>query len=218
LADRVESINREGVGAVKRAVGDEVVVSLSCGPTGRILVPYGDCEPEVVYESYRQQIGFAVDAGVDAVTVETMIDLEEAKLAVKAAKSVSTALPVLATMTFDPTPRGFFSVMGVSIEKAARGLDEAGADVIGSNCGNGIEKMVEIAGEFTRVSRIPVLIQANAGLPELRDGVAVYPESPAFMAERTAKLVDLGVAVIGGCCGTTPEHIRAFRQVVDRLV
>jgi 5-methyltetrahydrofolate--homocysteine methyltransferase len=218
LGDHLETINRNGVAAVKRAVGDRAVVSLSCGPTGRILEPYGDAKPDAVYESYEQQFGFAVEAGIDAVTVETMIDLEEAKLAVKAAKSVSKSLPVLATMTFDSTPRGFFSVMGVSIEKAARGLEEVGADGIGSNCGNGIEKMVEIAKEFKRVSTLPILIQSNAGLPELQDGRAVYPESPKFMAEKAAELVDLGVAVIGGCCGTTPEHIRLLRRLVDGLL
>jgi 5-methyltetrahydrofolate--homocysteine methyltransferase len=217
LRGRVEQINRNAVAAVQKAVAKRAVVSLSCGPTGMILKPYGDAEPEAVYESFEQQIGIAVDAGVDTITVETMIDLEEAKLAVKAARSVSGSIPILATMTFDPTPRGFFTVMGTGIEKAARGLEEAGADVVGSNCGNGIEKMVEIARELKKVSKLPILIQSNAGLPELRDGAAVYPESPAFMAEKAKELVDLGVEVIGGCCGTTPEHISALRQMVDGL-
>lgn len=215
LGDHVEDINLNAINAVKSVAPNQGVVSMSCGPTGMILKPYGDADPETVYESFQQQLAIAIDAGADAVTVETMIDLEEAKLAVKAAKSLSDSLPVMATMTFDDTPKGFYTIMGVSIEKAAQGLEAAGADVVGSNCGNGIETMVEIAREFTKVTHLPLLIQANAGLPELRDGAAVYPETPDFMAEKAEELVEMGVAVIGGCCGTTPRHIRVLRQMVD---
>jgi 5-methyltetrahydrofolate--homocysteine methyltransferase len=217
LGDEVEEVNRNAVAAARNAAAGRAFVSLSCGPTGMILKPYGDAEPDALYESFEQQIGIGVDAGVDAVTVETMIDLEEAKLAVKAARSVSDSIPVLATMTFDVTPRGFFTVMGTSIEKASHGLEDVGADVVGSNCGNGIEKMVAIAREFKKVANLPILIQSNAGLPELRDSTAVYPESPEFMRDKAKELVDLGVEVIGGCCGTTPEHIRALRQMIDGL-
>jgi len=129
---------------------------------------------------------------------------------------LAPGLPVVATMTFDPTPRGYFTIMGVSVEQAVNGLAEAGADVVGSNCGNGIEKMVEIARELRRHSRLPIAIQANAGLPESRAGQVVYPESPEFMAGRLPELVELGVAVIGGCCGTTPDHIRAMKSALAR--
>jgi 5-methyltetrahydrofolate--homocysteine methyltransferase len=196
--------------------GDKAFVSASCGPSGKLLVPYGDTEPDVIFESFRRQLEAAVEAGVDVVCVETMTDLAEASLAIKAARSVSSTVPIMATMTFDPGPRGYFTVMGVSVEAAAKGLEEAGADIVGSNCGNGIEKMVEIAGELKRFTKLPILIQSNAGMPELRDGVPVYPESPEFMAEKAKALVDMGVAVIGGCCGTTPEHIRALRAMVDQ--
>ena len=215
LGDHVEDINRNAIGAVKSVAPEQGIVSMSCGPTGMILKPYGDADPEAVYESFQQQLAIAVEAGADAVTIETMIDLEEAKLAVKAAKSVSGSIPIMATMTFDETPKGFYTIMGVSIEKAAQGLGAAGADVVGSNCGNGIETMVEIAREFTKVTDLPLLIQANAGLPELRDGSAVYPETPEFMAEKAKELVEMGVAVIGGCCGTTPQHIEVLRQMLD---
>lgn len=215
LGDHIEDINRNAVEAAKKVAPEHGVISVSCGPTGMILKPYGDADPEDVYESFRQQLTIAVDAGADAVTVETMIDLEEAVLAVKAAKSVSDDLPVMATMTFDPTPKGFFTIMGVSIEKAAQGLSAAGASVVGSNCGNGIEKMVEIAREFTKVTDLPILIQANAGLPELREGSPVYPETPEFMADKARELVEMGVALIGGCCGTTPDHIRALKQMIE---
>jgi len=167
--------------------------------------------------SFRRQMSALVAAGVDAVLVETMTDLAEARLAVRAAKAVSPALPVLATMTFDPTPRGFFTVMGVTVAAAAAGLAEAGADAVGSNCGNGIVQMVAIAKEFRRHTALPLVIQANAGMPKLVEGRLEYDESPAFFAEQARELAAIGVAVIGGCCGTTPAHIAALRAMVDAL-
>jgi 5-methyltetrahydrofolate--homocysteine methyltransferase len=105
--------------------------------------------------------------------------------------------------------------MGVTIEQAAKGLAEAGADIIGSNCGNGIKNMVAIATEFRKHTDLPVIIQSNAGLPEMREGRVVYTESPDFMADEARSLLAAGVAILGGCCGTTPEHIAAFRRLVD---
>ncbi len=119
-------------------------------------------------------------------------------------------------MTFNSTPRGFFTAMGETVERAAAGLEDAGADVVGSNCGNGIDRMVEIAREFKTHSSLPVIIQSNAGLPEQRNGELFFPETPEFMASRVDELMAAGVAVIGGCCGTGPEHIREFRAAVDR--
>jgi 5-methyltetrahydrofolate--homocysteine methyltransferase len=144
-----------------------------------------------------------------------MGDLTEATRAVKAAKDLAPGVPVMATMTFEPTPRGYFTVMGVSVEKAIAGLEAAGADVVGSNCGTGIEDMVSIARAMTRATRLPLLIQPNAGLPQTRDGQVVYDETPASMAARVPELLDLGVVIVGGCCGTTPDHIRAIRRAVD---
>ena len=216
LADRTEEINRRGVEALRSAIGARAYVSASVGPTGKILKPYGDTAPEAISESFLRQIGALIEAGADLICVETMMDLTEATLAVAAARSLSTGIPIMATMTFDATPRGFFTMMGTTVEQAAAGLLEAGADVIGTNCGNGIEKMVEIAREFDRVSKLPIVIQSNAGLPQNRAGEVVYPETPEFMADEAAQLIDIGVAVIGGCCGTGPDHIRALRSLVDR--
>jgi len=121
----------------------------------------------------------------------------------------------MASMTFDSTPRGFFTIMGVTVEHAVVGLLEAGADVVGSNCGNGIEKMIEVAREFRKHTDRPILIQSNAGVPELKQGQVVYRESPDFMANQASALLDIGVSIIGGCCGTTPDHIRSLRATVD---
>lgn len=215
LAGLAAGINAAAVAAVRRAVGRRAYVSGSCGPSGRLLKPYGDVGEEEMRDSFREQMAALAAAGVDLICVETMTDLREARLAVAAARSAAPGVPVMATMTFDATPRGFFTVMGASIEAACAGLADAGADLIGSNCGNGSARMIEIAAEFRRHGRLPVVIQSNAGLPELRQGAAVYPETPADLAQAARGLKALGVAVIGGCCGTTPEHTRAMRRALD---
>jgi 5-methyltetrahydrofolate--homocysteine methyltransferase len=215
LGADAEAINREAVLAVSKVADERAYVAGSCGPSGALLKPHGDTDPTDVYNSFRTQMEFLIAAGVDCVCVETMIDLEEAKLAVLAAKDVSPATPVTATMTFDPTPRGFYTIMGVSVAAAAAGLQEVGADAVGSNCGNGIENMIAIAKEFRSSSDLPLIIQANAGLPQTKGGKIVYDEAPEFMAQRARELVAAGVSIIGGCCGTTPDHISALRAMVD---
>ena len=210
-----DRVNRQAVEAVKRAVGGRALVSASVGPSGQLLEPYGDTSPDAVEEAFAEQIAVLASAGADVLCIETMGDLTEAVRAVKAAKAMAPGVPVMATMTFEPTSRGYFTVMGVSVEKAVAGLEAAGADVVGSNCGTGIEDLVSIARAMTRATRLPLLIQPNAGLPQSRDGQVVYDETPETMAARVPELLDLGVAIVGGCCGTTPEHTRAIRRAVD---
>ena len=217
LAEQTEEINLGAVQAVRRAIGDRAYVCACCGPSGKLLKPYGDTEPEVLARSFERQLRALVEAGIDAVNFETMIDLSEAEIAVKAAKAVAPNLTVVATMTFQPTRRGFFTIMGNTIAETARRLTAAGADVVGSNCGNGVELMVEIAGEFRKAGTMPISIRSNAGIPQLIAGKPVYPETPEFMAARVPDLVRAGVSIIGGCCGTTPEHIRAFRAALNLL-
>lgn len=215
LEDKTEEINESAVYNVRKVMGNRAYISGSCGPSGKILKPYGDTEPDALYRGFVRQMKALIGAGADMVTVETMTDLHEAALAVKAAKAVSPHTPVIATMTFDETPRGFYTVMGVTVQQAAAGLHDAGADVIGSNCGNGIENMIKIAREFKQVTALHVIIQSNAGKPEIRGNTVIYPETPEFFAEKTRELIDDGVSIIGGCCGTTPEHIHAVKNVVD---
>jgi 5-methyltetrahydrofolate--homocysteine methyltransferase len=213
LDGRTEEVNARAVQAARNAVGDRAYVSASCGPCGRILEPYGDTSAALVFESFRRQLRTLVAEGADLVCIETMTDLAEARLAITAARSVSSSIPVCATMTFDPTPKGFRTVMGVAIGQAADGLAEAGAQIIGSNCGNGIVLMTQIAQEFKRYTNLPVIIQSNAGIPTIEDGSLVYPETPEFMAEKSGELLKTGVKILGGCCGTTPEHIAALKRV-----
>jgi 5-methyltetrahydrofolate--homocysteine methyltransferase len=216
LDGKAEELNRAAVRIAKEArKGKEVYIYGSCGPSGRLLKPFGDTEPEAMFDSIKIQAAALIDEGVDLLVFETMTDLNEARLAIQAARSVSKDIPIAATMTFDKTPRGYFTIMGVTIAQAADGLAEAGADIIGSNCGNGIEKMIEIAAEFKKQTDKPVIIQSNAGLPVMKDGQITYSETPEFMKEKTAELLGLGVRIIGGCCGTTPEHILAFRNLID---
>ena len=214
LDGRTEEINRLAVEAVREAVDGRAYVSGSCGPCGEMLEPYGTASPDDVRASFERQMGALVAAGVDVLCIETMMDLAEARLAIEAARSVSADTPVMATMTFDPTPRGFYTMMGNDVAEAAKGLAEAGADVVGSNCGNGIENMVAIAREFRARTEMPLLIQSNAGLPQIVDGRAVYSETPEFMAEQARGFLEIGVEIVGGCCGTTPQHIQALRKAL----
>lgn len=192
-------------------------VAASCGPCGRLLEPYGDVTRDAVYDGFSRQMEVLLAAGVDTVFVETMTDLEEAKLAVRAVRDISPRVPVAAMMTFESTPRGFYTIMGISVADAARGLLEEGADAVGANCGTGIDEMTEIAREFRRHTEAPLVIQPNAGVPRTHGNRTIYDQSPSYMAVRARGLVEAGVAVIGGCCGTTPQHIRAIRDMVESL-
>jgi 5-methyltetrahydrofolate--homocysteine methyltransferase len=210
-----DRINRRAVEAVRRAVSGRALVSASVGPTGQLLEPFGDTSPDAVEAAFVEQVEALAAAGAGVICIETMGDLTEAARAVKAAKATAPGVPVMATMTFEPTPRGYFTVMGVSVEKAVAGLEAAGADVVGSNCGTGMGDMVEIARRMIRVARRPVLVQPNAGLPVSREGRVVYDETAETFAARVPELLELGVAIVGGCCGTTPDHTRAIRRAVD---
>ena len=214
-AEKTEDINKRAAEIARKGAGPDAFVAGSCGPTGEMLEPFGEADPDTLYSGFVRQMQGLADGGVDLFCIETMSDLQEACLAVKAAKSVAPHIPVAATMTFNRSSRGFFTMMGVSVEAAAAGLEEAGADILGSNCGNGIEEMVEIAHVFAKITSLPLLIQANAGQPVLKNGRTHYPETPEFFARHVEQMIHVGVGIIGGCCGTTPDHIRAIRGAVD---
>ena len=166
-----------------------------------------------MYDEFAEQIIALEEGGADAVMIETQMVLDEAEIAIKATRE-NTDLVVMATMVFDKGPRGFFTMWGTSPEDAATGLRDAGADVVGSNCGNGIDKMIEIAEQMRLVVDCPIIIQSNAGIPVYKAGEIIYPESPEYMAERYEKLAQIPVQILGGCCGTTPNHIRALVEAV----
>lgn len=216
LDDQTEAINTAAVEAVREVVHEDAYVGVSVGPCGELLEPYGEARADDVLAGYVRQLKAVVDVGVDLICIETMTDLTEAVLAVRAARLVAPDIPLAATMTFDETPSGYRTIMGVSVEDAARELSAAGADILGSNCGYGIEHLTGIAAEFRKHTKMPLQIRPNAGLPELKADGPVYTETPEFMAERLGRLLECGVNIVGGCCGTTPEHIVAMREALAR--
>jgi 5-methyltetrahydrofolate--homocysteine methyltransferase len=149
------------------------------------------------------------EAGVDAVLFETLRVMQEAEIAIAAAKE-HTGLPVMASMVFDRSTDGFATIMGLTPAEAMERLQQAGADVVGANCGNGVQDMVAVAREICGASSAYTIIHSNAGIPSIKDADIVYPESPDFMAPHFAELASMGVSIVGGCCGTGPEHIRAL--------
>ena len=215
LADRAEAINRAAVRAARSGVPKSTLVAASVGPTGRLLEPYGDTPPGDVLEAFRIQLAALASEGVDLVMIETMTDLAEALLALRAAREVAGDVPVAVTLTFEPTPSGYRTIMGTTVQEAVQALTADGADLLGSNCGLGSESMVEVAREFRKRTQLPLLIQPNAALPRLVGDLAVYPESPETMAMHARALLQGGVNIVGGCCGTTPAHIRALCTAVQ---
>ena len=220
LEDRTEELNEAGARlSLEGAPG--AVVTASVGPTGEFLAPLGDLSAEELRSAFYRQITALLKGGVKAVCIETMTAIEEAvcavQAAVQAAKALSYDTDIICTMTFDASPGGFKTMMGVDLKTAVRELSKAGADIIGSNCGNGIEQMIPITRELGKLSEKPILIQANAGLPKLRDGQTVFLQTPEDMAARVEELIKAGAFIIGGCCGTGPDHIRAIKTEVDRF-
>ena len=187
----------------------------SLGPTGEFLVPLGLISNQEMYDSFKNQALALEAGGADCVVIETMLDVDETSIAIQAVRE-NTNMLAMATMTFDLGPRGFFTMMGVTPEDAAKRLEQSGAQVIGANCGNGIERMIEISSKMRDSTDKPMMVSCNAGIPSLVSGEILYPESPEFMAEQLMKLKDVGVNIIGGCCGTSPEHIKALSHAINK--
>jgi 5-methyltetrahydrofolate--homocysteine methyltransferase len=215
LGDKVYELNKAAAEISRKAAGDKFVLG-SIGPTGKILM-MGEVTEEEIYDSYKEQCLALEAGGADAIIAETMSDIDEARLAVRAAKE-NTSCEVFCTMTFEKTVSGEFrTMMGVSPAEMVEILIEAGADLLGANCGNGIVNMIGIVDEIRKTNHsIPILIHANAGMPIYRDGATFFPESPEEMANFVPKLIETGANIIGGCCGTTPAHIHKVREVVDQ--
>ncbi len=217
FGDKVSAFNEAGA-RLSLEGAPTAVIAASVGPTGEFLEPLGEMTAEQMEATYSEQIAAIFRGGVKALCIETMTAVDEAACAIRAAKKLNPAVDVICTMTFDASPKGFFTMMGVNPAKAAEALTAAGADVVGANCGNGISNMIPIAAEFRKATNKPILIHANAGMPELVGGKTVFRETPDDMARRVKDLVDAGANIIGGCCGTTPAHIAAIRAAVDKLL
>ena len=211
LAARVKDINTAGVEISRRAAAGRALVFASIGPTGKLLITGETTEAEL-QAAFEEQANALAEAAANALVVETMADLEEARIAVQAAHR--TGLPVVACMVFDSGRDKDRTAMGATIEQAVESLLAAGADVIGANCGQGIAGFVNICKRFRAATTAPLWIKANAGMPELVNGRAVYRTTPEVFSSHISELRAAGANFIGGCCGTNPFFVRAVR---DRL-
>lgn len=209
LADRVAEINRAGVDISLRAAAGRAMVFASVGSSG-VMLMMGQVKENELKAAFADQVQAIAAAGADGIVIETMSDPVEASLAAAAAHE--TGLPVVACMTFDSGAKKDRTMMGATPEQAAELLSAAGADVVGSNCGHGIAGMVDVCRRLHAVTIGPIWIKANAGLPENVDGKTVYRQAPAEFASYVPQLVEIGAMFLGGCCGTTPEVIRAVAE------
>ena len=210
LQDRAFELNEAGASISREAAGEDHFVLGSIGPSGAIIM-MGEVPEEKVYDGFRIQVEALSKGGADAICIETMSEIAEACLAIRAAKEF-TDLEVVCTFTYQKTVHDYYrTMMGVSPAEMIVAVKEAGADIIGANCGIGFDQMVEIAKEIREADpSTPVLVQANAGIPIVKNNKTIFPETPEMMRPKIKELIKVGANIIGGCCGTTPEHIRVI--------
>ncbi len=212
LAEKCTQINEAAAKISRRAAGDKKWVLGSIGPSGKMLL-LGDVSSKEMAEGFKIQAQALARGGADAICIETMSAIDEAVLAIQAAKE-NTGCEVICTFTYQQAAHGTFrTMMGHSTAKTTAAALDAGADIIGTNCGYGMAQLIKITREIRQIdAAVPLLVHANAGLPHLRDGVEVFPETAEDMADQVGELLQAGANIIGGCCGTTPEHIRAIKN------
>ena len=217
LVARTAELNERGTAISKRAAGETALVFASIGPTGEFMAPLGTRGEEEFIACFAEQIEACVRGGADGLVIETMAALEEALAALRASREAAPGLPVVVSMTYSRGAKGPATMMGVGPARAAEALERAGADLVGSNCGSGTADMIEVVRHLRAKTSKPIWAKANAGAPKLVDGRTVFPETPEEMAGRVPELIRAGANVIGGCCGTTPAHIRAIASQVRNL-
>jgi 5-methyltetrahydrofolate--homocysteine methyltransferase len=214
FAGDVRKINRKGVELSRESAG-EVLVFASIGPTGELLKPLGDFEEADFIEVFSEQAKGLVEGKPDGIIIETMSDVKEALCALKAVRKISS-LPVGISFSFNKGHSGFATMMGLSPEQVSKTFVDKKIDIIGANCGSiTIEDMIDVARTMKKFISLPLWIKANAGLPLLKDKKTVYPQTPEEIISFVPELIEVGAKVVGGCCGTTPEHIKKIREKVD---
>jgi 5-methyltetrahydrofolate--homocysteine methyltransferase len=218
LAEQVVEINRRAAELARTAVDGNGWVLGSIGPFGGFLEPLGPTSASEALSLFEEQARALLEGGADGIAIETMTAKEELEVAIRAARAAGAPL-VVAMMTFGKTKNGYRTMMGVSPADAVEVASAAGADVVGSNCGQGLsmEEYAELVGQFRALTGKPVIIRPNAGQPDLFGAQVQYHQTPQMMADQICDLVRAGANIVGGCCGTTPEHIRLFGQVLRRL-
>jgi len=221
-ADRVVEINKAGVAITRQAFGDrDGFVLGDIGPFGGLLEPYGDFTEAQVRSAFEEQAGALVEGGADAIIIETQTSLEELLIGIESAQRAG-AKCIIGSMAYDVTLDGstFRTMMGVEPERAAEFMEEHGAHVVALNCGTGMdmERACTAVERYKSVSSLPVMVQPNAGKPRLVNMKVVYDETPDQMVCGLLPLLEAGANIVGSCCGSTPEHTRAFRKVMDEFL
>lgn len=208
VTEGMEEINRAGVRLARQASSAGQYVAASMGALGELLAPMGALSEDEAKAEFTRQAAILEDEGVDLFIIETIFDLNLAVCAVEAVGSV-TDKPIICSMTFKETPKGFFTIVGNRPEQSMARLVEAGAWAVGANCSMGSDTMVALAAQIRASVAVPVIIQPNAGLPErTTSGDVFYPEDESYFADNVKKIKALGVEIVGGCCGTTPAYIK----------
>lgn len=215
LKTDVAEVNRSGVKSAKNAAGEDGYVLGDIGSTAQMLEPYGTCKEEDLYNTFKEQASILSDGGVDGFIIETMFDLREALCAVRACRDVSK-IPVIASLSFQTVKNGGRTMMGNSAEECAKRLTEEGADAVGANCGDlDPKEMAEVVSIMKKSTTLPIAAQPNAGKPNLKGGKVSYME-PELYATETYECYKAGATIIGGCCGTTPEHIKILSELIAK--
>lgn len=214
LDKKVIEFSRRSAELARQVCPAAKFVAGSVGPTGEILEPLGPVSLREAYDLFAEQVEALAAGGVDIIFVETMMSIEEAETAVKATKE-RTNLPVSASMTFELTNSGVKTSWGVDPASAVTRLSAAGADIIGSNCGNGIEVIMEVIKAMRPLTNLPLIAQPNAGLPEIINGKIHYRQKPENIKDQILELLNYKISILGGCCGTNPEFIKFLRMLVD---
>lgn len=213
--DKVYEFNKQAAKLAKEVCPENKFVAGSVGPTGEFLQPLGISTFEDLEAAFSEQIQGLIDGGVDVLFIETMSFVDEITAAINAARKINPEIPLVCSMSFEGGAAGFRTMMGTSIKDMIDGLADYQIAAIGANCGKGTDEMLGIVKEFRKYTDMPLLAQANAGLPETKNGKIVYSETPEQRGEFAGLLLKEKVNIIGGCCGTTPEHISAIRHIVD---
>lgn len=213
LSASAEDINRRAAEIARSVCPSWKMVAGDLGPTGKFLKPLGDLDPRDAELCYRRQAEALLSAGADLISIETMFSLEEALAAVRGTRVLGDVF-ILASLTYNRTQKGFFTMMGDGVAKAVRALEDAGADAVGSNCSLGSAEMIELAAAIRAATQKPILIQPNAGRPMVVDDSVTYQQTPLEFAADGRRIKAAGADMIGGCCGTTPDFIEELAQAV----
>jgi 5-methyltetrahydrofolate--homocysteine methyltransferase len=215
--DRVIELNRQAAQIARDAAAGRAWVLGSIGPFGGFLEPLGQTTRDEALSFFTAQAGALLEGGADGIVIETMTAAEEVEIAIRAARTAGAGV-IIAMMTFGRAKGSFRTMMGVSPQQAVKTMEEAGADIVGSNCGDGLsmEDYVDLTRIIRSSTEKPVIIRPNAGQPDLLDSGVQYRQTPELMARQVKELVRAGANIIGGCCGTTPEHIRLFGKAIQQ--